>query len=221
MRRVCYARPGQVGREDTEAFASGNMLTKLRLRSAWLIVPLYLWAAEPTAQLIALGLVVAVLGGLVRAWAAGTIRKNRVLTTSGPYAYTRNPLYFGSFLIAIGLVIASGRWWFVLLLVAYVVVYHRVMLKEERRLERLFGDAFKRYEDAVPRFVPRLRPALVHAPVASDAASLDDEDNPAPAPMTGPRSAGTFFRRYLAHREYQALLGIAIMFVALIVKLAL
>ena len=194
------------------------MLTKIRLRSAWLVVPLYLWLADPTAQSIALGLVVAVLGALVRGWAAGTIRKNRVLTTSGPYAYTRNPLYFGSFLIAIGLVIASNEAWLALLLVANVVIYHRVMLKEERRLEKLFGDDFKRYEEAVPRFIPRLRPAVIHAPVASDADSLDESDM---APDPPPNTPGRFFKRYLRHREYQAMLGIAVMFIALAVKLAL
>jgi len=201
------------------------MLTKIRLRSAWAIVPLYLWLAEPTVVLILIGAVFAILGGLVRAWAAGTIRKNRVLTTAGPYAFTRNPLYFGSFLIGVGLVIASGRPWFVLLLVGFVLIYDRVMRKEERRLERLFGDEYRRYAREVPRFLPRRIPSADEIRGAtSTVAHLGDQQTAVAIeepPL--PRHASNRFllRRYIAHREYQAMLGIAVMFLALAVKLAL
>ena len=199
------------------------MLTKLRLRAAWAIGPVYLILARPTVPLLVVGAAVALLGGVVRAWAAGTIRKNRVLATTGPYAYTRNPLYFGSFLIAIGLVIASGRWWFVILLVIYLAIYHPVMLKEEKRLERLFGDDYRQYESAVPRFFPRLRPARFQPAMASAAASTSvpvASVAPVSAVPSPPRTARGFFRRYLQHREYQALLGLAVTFLILAAKIA-
>ena len=195
------------------------MLTKIRLRVAWVIVPVYLILAQPTVPLLIVGASVALLGGVIRAWAAGTIRKNRVLATTGPYAYTRNPLYFGSFLIAIGLVIASGSWWFVALLVIYLAVYHRVMLKEERRLERLFDDEYRRYEAAVPRFFPRLRPAQFVAAGAAGSVQSTEATVAAPSASTT-RTPRRFFRRYLQHREYQALLGLAIMFLILAAKIA-
>ena len=75
---------------------------KVRLRIGFLFGIAYLVFARPTAGGLWLGLPVAFAGLLVRAWAAGHIVKNEQLTMTGPYAHTRNPLYFGSFLLAVG-----------------------------------------------------------------------------------------------------------------------
>ncbi len=204
------------------------MWTKIRLRSVWAMVPLYLYFARPTIPLMMAGLVVALVGVLIRGWAAGSIRKNRVLTTHGPYAFTRNPLYFGSFLIGIGFGIASGQPLILaLFLIFFLVIYGRTMGKEEVRLSGLFGDEFTRYASAVPRFLPwripawtdvtgetsPARPGVAQAPSQQGAVSGVGE----PAP------ASSHFRisRYLSHREYEALLGIAVMYIALVIKLAL
>jgi hypothetical protein len=206
------------------------MWTKIRLRAVWVMVPLYLYFARPTVPVMLAGLVVALAGVLIRGWAAGSIRKNRVLTTHGPYAFTRNPLYFGSFLIGIGFGIASGVWWiFALFLLFFFVIYGRTMKKEERRLTELFGDEFARYARAVPRFLPwripawsdvtgatsPARPAVAYASAApGNVAVMDGPDASTPRPH---------FRisRYLSHREYEALLGIAVMYLALVITLAL
>lgn len=207
------------------------MWTKIRLRSVWVMVPLYLYFARPTIPLMIAGLAVALAGVLIRGWAAGSIRKNRVLTTHGPYAFTRNPLYFGSFLIGIGFGIASGELWILaLFLVFFLVIYGRTMRKEERRLTELFGQEFTRYAQAVPRFLPwripawsdvtgatsPARPGIAATPSTTGTVATID----APAPSV---AAAPHFRlsRYLSHREYEALLGIAVMYIALVIKLAL
>lgn len=207
------------------------MWTKIRLRSVWVLVPLYLFFARPTIPLMIAGLVVALGGVLIRGWAAGSIRKNKVLTTHGPYAFTRNPLYFGSFLIGIGFGIASGVLWILaLFLVFFFVIYGKTMRREEKRLGELFGEEFDRYAGAVPRFLPRFaprsdvtgvtspaRPAAAYATAGNTGVAYMDEPVPAPAP------AKPHFKlsRYLGHREYEALLGIAVMYIALAIKLAL
>lgn len=196
------------------------MLTKIRLRSAWAIVPIYLLLAEPSVALILVGLVFALLGGLVRGWAAGAIKKNKVLTTHGPYAFTRNPLYVGSFLIGTGFSIASGRIeFFLVFLLFFVLVYGRTMVKEEGRLERLFGEEFRRYRATVPRFLPRVPPWSDVSGETSPARQVAEEEVAARA--TARAGHGPFqLQRYLANREYQAMLGMGIMFLLLAAKLA-
>lgn len=173
---------------------------RIRLRLAWLAAPVFLLLATPTPATLAAGAALAVAGIAVRAWAAGTIVKNAVLTTTGPYAHTRNPLYVGSFLLGLGLAVAGARVSvLVAYLIAYAVVYGRAMRLEAARLERDFGEAYRTYARNVPMFIPRLRP---YRP---------DE-----------RARAHFFiERYLAHREYQAALGILLGFVGLAVKMLL
>lgn len=173
---------------------------RIRLRLAWLAAPVFLVLAAPTPATIAAGAALALAGAALRAWAAGTIVKNAVLTTTGPYAHTRNPLYVGSFLIGLGLAVAGARISvLVAFLIAYGLVYGRVMRLEAARLERDFGEAYRAYAHNVPLFFPRLRP---YRP--------DD------------RARSHFFiERYLAHREYQAALGILLGFAGLAVKMLL
>ena len=201
------------------------MWTKIRLRSVWAMVPLYLVLARPTEALILTGLVFALAGGLVRAWAAGAIRKNRVLTTHGPYAFTRNPLYVGTFLIGVGFAIASGVVWFLAgFLAFFAFIYGKTMRREEKRLGELFGDEFERYATAVPRFLPRLASWSDVTGETSPArpASVMREDGGVAVMDAPPTVVAPFqLQRYLANREYQALLGLAVMFLALAVKLAL
>ena len=198
------------------------MWTRVRLLSAWAMVPVYLLFARPTVTLMTVGFVIALLGILVRGWAAGAIRKNSVLTTHGPYAFTRNPLYLGSSLIGLGVAIASGvAWILVLFALSFGLVYGRTMRREEKRLARLFGAEFERYAEAVPRFIPRPAPwsdVTGETSPARPAAVSFGADGAAAIPV----ARGPFqLQRYVAHREYQALLGLAAMFLLLVVKLAL
>jgi len=98
------------------------------------------------------------LGLAVRAWSAGHIRKNDALATSGPYAYTRNPLYLGSFILGLGFTISSGRPWLGLLFAGlFLGIYLPVMRVEASTMVQLFGEDYTRYANDVPLFFPRLK----------------------------------------------------------------
>ncbi len=115
--------------------------------------------ARPTALTLAIGGPIALVGLGLRAWASGHIRKNSDLAKSGPYAYTRNPLYLGSFILGIGFTIASGRWWLAIpFAVLFLGIYLPVMRVEASTLAGLFEDDYTRFANAVPLFFPRLIP---------------------------------------------------------------
>lgn len=179
-----------------------NISRKVRLRAVWLLLVPFLWWARPTPLLLVVGAAIAAVGLLIRAQAAGYIHKDRELTTTGPYAYTRNPLYLGTFFLGVGITVAGGRWVFVaLFLVFFTVVYSRTIRHEARQLETFFGDAYRRYARAVPLFVPRPRP---WRPGGGDPGRL------------------AFSReRWRRNREYEALLGAAAGFAALAVRMML
>jgi protein-S-isoprenylcysteine O-methyltransferase Ste14 len=129
---------------------------KLRLPLGFILSGLYLAFARPTPMSLAVGAGIALVGVLVRAWASGHIMKNDRLATSGPYAHTRNPLYFGSFLIGAGFAIAA-HWSLLLLVIAFfVLVYVPTMERERANIRGRFPDAY--YERNVPVFVPRAVP---------------------------------------------------------------
>ncbi len=134
-------------------------MRQLRLRAVWLIVIPFLWLSTPTAATLVVGALLCVLGLWIRGWSAGTIHKDEELTTSGPYAFTRNPLYLGSFFIGLGVSIAGGHWiWPAVFLLFYATVYTRTMAGEARHLAELFPERYDEYAAEVPGFLPRLRP---------------------------------------------------------------
>jgi protein-S-isoprenylcysteine O-methyltransferase Ste14 len=134
-------------------------MRKLRLKAVWLIVLPFFWFATPRPALLLIGGAFAVLGLSIRGWSAGTIHKDQELTTTGPYAFTRNPLYLGSFFLGIGVSIAGGHWiWPVVFLLFYAAVYSRTMAGEARHLGELFPEQYGEYAERVPGFLPRLTP---------------------------------------------------------------
>lgn len=168
-------------------------LRQLRLRAVWLLVLPFLWFSTPTPTLLVVGAALAALGLALRAWSAGTIRKDEGLATTGPYAYTRNPLYLGSSFVGLGVSIAGGHWvWPVLFLAFFAWVYGRTMEWESRHLQALFPAQYAEYARAVPAFVPR-RTAW----------------RPAPGSAERPRgdAADFVWSQYLRNREWEALLG--------------
>lgn len=176
-----------------------RIATRLRVPLGFLFAIAYLWFARPAWTWIAAGSVFIVAGIAIRAAASGHIRKNRELTTSGPYAYTRNPLYLGSILIAAGFVLASRNWWIALgAIVMFAVIYVPVIGDEEKYLRSTFPD-YDQYAASVPRFLPRVRANRTHA------------------------VPGSGFSRdlYLRHREYNAVVGSLLMMGALILKMLL
>jgi len=172
---------------------------RIRVPLGFMLAVLYFWLARPTWRFIALGAILIVPGLLLRAIASGHVRKNEALATSGPYAYTRNPLYLGSLLTGIGFALASRSWWVgVALVIMFFAVYVPVIRDEESFLRQRFPE-FDEYARRVPRMFPRVVPRA-------------DASEP---------SGGFSFDLYRKHREYHALLGALAMLAALIVKMIL
>jgi protein-S-isoprenylcysteine O-methyltransferase Ste14 len=131
---------------------------KLRLPLGFALGILYLLFAHPTKIALITGGVIALIGVLVRAWASGHISKNERLAVSGPYAHTRNPLYFGSFLIAAGFAVAA-HWALLLVVIAFwAFIYAPTMERERANISGRFPEAYARYSENVPKFVPRVTP---------------------------------------------------------------
>ena len=133
-----------------------DRVAKLRVPSGFLLVLTFALLARPTPFTLAVGLPLSVLGLVVRGWAAGHLAKNQRLATSGPYAWTRNPLYLGTALVAGGLVIAANQWSLALLFtLVFVFVYLPVIQLEEQHLRSLFPD-YGGYAQRVPQILPRV-----------------------------------------------------------------
>ena len=132
---------------------------RLRLPLGFVLAALYLaFGPPPTPLTLVVGGGLAMIGLVVRAWAAGHIVKNDRLATTGPYAHTRNPLYFGSFLIAAGFAVAA-HWSLLLVVVAFfALVYGPTIEKERTNISARFPEAYARWEQNVPAFVPRPTP---------------------------------------------------------------
>jgi protein-S-isoprenylcysteine O-methyltransferase Ste14 len=131
---------------------------KLRLPLGFVLAILYLMFARPTPLSLATGGAIALIGVLVRGWASGHISKNERLAVTGPYAHTRNPLYFGSFLIGAGFAIAA-HWALLLVVIAFwILVYAPTMQRDRANISSRFPEAYARYAKNVPAFVPRVKP---------------------------------------------------------------
>jgi protein-S-isoprenylcysteine O-methyltransferase Ste14 len=160
-----------------------DTVARLRVPSGFLIVIVFGWFSRPTAESMAWGVPVSLAGLALRAWAAGCLAKNQQLATGGPYAYTRNPLYLGTLLVAAGLAIAARSPWLAALFAAvFLFVYLPVIQNEEQHLRKIFPD-YAAYADRVPALWPRLTPAS------------PENSNPFRAAL------------YLRNQEYQAGLG--------------
>jgi len=147
---------------------------RLRLPLSFLLGITYLVFARPTPLTLAVGGTIALIGVIVRGWASGHISKNERLATTGPYAHTRNPLYFGSFLIAAGFAIAA-HWALLLLVVAFfVLIYGPTMQREVANIAERFPETYEAYVANVPAFVPRPMPwKATHPDADGDGFSLD------------------------------------------------
>src|SRR5271165_6717188 len=157
---------------------------RIRVPLGFVFAVLYFWLARPTWRSMALGAIGVVPGLLLRAVASGHVRKNESLATSGPYAYTRNPLYLGSLLMGIGFAVAARSWWVGVALVAmFFAIYLPVIRDEEAFLRQKFPE-FEEYARRVPRMFPRFMPG-----------------------SRGDTSGRFSFDLYRKHREYNALLG--------------
>ncbi len=123
-------------------------VARLRVTIGFIASVVVLWLAHPTARSLAIGAVVAAIGEAVRVWAAGHLEKGLEVTRSGPYAFTRHPLYLGSSLIGIGLAIASASLVVALLVLTYLAITLTAAIRtEEAHLTDKFGSAYPAYRE--------------------------------------------------------------------------
>jgi protein-S-isoprenylcysteine O-methyltransferase Ste14 len=134
-----------------------DFVQRLRVPFGFALLLGFGWLSRPSPVSLTIGLPIAILGLLVRGWAAGHLAKDQQLATSGPYAYLRNPLYVGTLTVAAGLVIASRNIWLVLLFAAaFLLVYLPAVELEEQHLREIFPD-YGEYARRVSRFLPLTR----------------------------------------------------------------
>jgi len=166
------------------SFKNKRLLQRMRVPLGFLFGIVFLIFARPEYVTLIIGGSIAAVGILIRAWASGHIRKNQNLAISGPYAYTRNPLYLGSFILGVGFTIASGVWWLgIVFIVLFLGIYLPVMRVEAKDLTGLFGAEYEEYARRVPLLFPRF------TPYKASAAKFD-------------------MNLYMRYREYRAALGL-------------
>ena len=140
-------------------------LATVRLAATFAFIVAMVALAQPRPLEVAVGFVVAAVGEAIRFWAAGHLLKTKELITSGPYRYSRNPLYLGRLLILTGLCVMCRLPYFAnwfLLIVGYAVFLGYYMPRKERvepaRLRAVHGEDYERYFRAVPALIPTLKP---------------------------------------------------------------
>jgi protein-S-isoprenylcysteine O-methyltransferase Ste14 len=140
----------------------GAFFVRWRVRLGYPLAIAVLCFARPTPGNVLCGALVGLLGLWIRAYAAGYLHKQEVLTVTGPYAYTRNPLYLGSAILALGAGIATRSWISLSILFVYFTLFYSIVMRsEEKELHLRHGTSFDNYARAVPLFLPRLRPAIL------------------------------------------------------------
>ena len=174
-----------------------TFFARWRVRFGYLLAIVVLLLAHPIPQSIAIGGAVGLIGLWVRALAAGHLHKQEMLTVSGPYAHTRNPLYFGSAILTAGAAVAMNSWIAAVLLLGYFALFYSVVMrKEEVELRFHHGAAFDAYAKSVPLFFPRLTAAKLQQGAA----------------------AAFSFGQYQRNREYRAAIGFLLLLVLLVVE---
>lgn len=181
---------------SNELRRGGTWIQRWRVPLGFLCAAIFILFARPRPLTLLIGAGISLVGLLIRAWASGHIRKNSALAVSGPYAYTRNPLYLGSFILGLGFTIGAGRWLLAVLFgVLFLGIYFPVMRVESATMGQYFGPEFRDYSQAVPLFLPRLI-----------AYNKDNETK---------FDVGLYMR----YREYQAALGLLAGWSVLILKM--
>ena len=171
-----------------------RLARRVRVPLGFIFAVVYVWFARPTRSSIIAGALIMLPGLLLRGLASGHVQKDKQLTISGPYAYTRNPLYLGSLFLAAGFAIAARSWSIVAIMVLmFALIYVPVIAGEERYLRQTFPE-YDEYARRVPRMFPRLTPY-------------------------GNQQAAYSSARYWKHREYEASIGCVVLLAILIAKL--
>jgi protein-S-isoprenylcysteine O-methyltransferase Ste14 len=178
----------------TSRYTWSRVARRIRVPLGFIFAVVFVLLARPTKSSLLAGALVLVPGLALRGLASGHVQKDKQLTTSGPYAYTRNPLYLGSLILAAGFAIAARSGWIVgIMFLMFAVIYVPVIRGEERYLRQTFPE-YDDYARHVPRFLPRVTPY-------------------------GSQQSAYSSARYWKHREYQASIGSAAVLAVLVVKM--
>jgi protein-S-isoprenylcysteine O-methyltransferase Ste14 len=175
-----------------------ELLNRLRVRAGSFLAIAVLILARPSWTSVVRGVLIAAVGLGIRAWASGHLRKEKSLAVSGPYRYSRNPLYLGNFLLGAGVVVTARSWWVLALFAVYFgAFYPLIILRERERLRQLFPAEYEEYGKRVPLLIPSLR-------------------------KRHQSTAGRFsWALYLQNREFRAPLGVAVFWLVLLAKMLL
>ena len=172
----------------------GAIAQRIRVPTGTLLGVVFLLLMHPSRRSLVIGGVVACLGALMRLWAAGYIDKGKALAMDGPYAMTRNPLYLGSFFMALGVILAGQVYWLLLPFgLFFLGMYYPVMKREELELLQGYGEEFVEYAGRVSMFFPSFGKASA-------------------------QSTSFLWSRVVRNREHRTLLGLALTEIFLIVK---
>lgn len=168
----------------TETNTRSTLIQRARVPLGFLFGLVFVVFSRPTPTSLLVGSVIALTGLALRLWAAGCLEKHKELCLIGPYRWTRNPLYLGSFVMGIGFCVASAQVWllafFVLL---FAIVYTPVIRREQVELRKAYGKSYQNYVETVPVFFPTL------------------------AAVQGTGSNTFSWRQVFRNREYNAVLG--------------
>ncbi len=177
-----------------------SIVQRVRVPLGFVFAVLYLYFARPRPVLLGLGLAVALVGLGIRFWASGHLEKGRRLAVAGPYRWTRNPLYLGSFVMGLGFCLAASSPLLILVFVVlYPAVYIPVMKREEGELLSAFGRPYDEYRQAVPFFAPWRLPRSMAADFS--------------------RRSNFQWRRVISNREYNALIGFLLVTALTVLKM--
>ena len=170
---------------------------RIRVPVGFLYGLVFLYFCRPTPYLLGAGLAMAAIGLAVRIWSSGHLEKWRRLAVHGPYRFTRNPLYFGSFLMGLGFTLSSARLFLLILfLFLFVLLYRPVMRREEKELCDEYGQGYLVYRERVSLFLPGK-----------------------PLPVSGHEATRFSWNRVWENREYNAMVGYFIVSLFLCSKL--
>jgi protein-S-isoprenylcysteine O-methyltransferase Ste14 len=185
---------------QTPRLTWARIARRIRVPLSFVFAIAYIWLAQPTLLSLAVGMPLVALGLAVRAAAAGHVRKDRELTISGPYSYTRNPLYLGSLIIGVGFAIAARSIWILIGLFVLLFAIYWPLIRAEERYLRAHFPGYDEYAMHTPRLIPRLHVWRSSSLETRNAFSAD---------------------LYRKHREYRAVIGALFVCAILIAKILL
>ena len=172
-----------------------DLIYRWRVRFGLLSVLLTVILARPTLWSTAVGFLVSVPGLLIRCWACGNINKEKKLAVTGPYRYTRNPLYLGNLILGIGIVIGAQSWYVLVIFIIYFLIFYPLIIQREKiRMREFFPEEYQEYKKKAPLFFPTLKPSL-------------------------PKRKNTFsWIQYKQNKEFRGLAGTLIFWAVMIIK---